>query len=107
MAMKTYRHAVITGASAGLGAEYARQLAAAGTNLVLTARRLDRLEELARELRAKHGVAVDVVQADLLDAAGIGRVERLIAESPDLDLLVNNAGFGGRSGFVRSARRSG
>ncbi len=101
MAPKTYRHALITGASAGLGAEYARQLAAAGTNLVLTARRLDRLEELARELRAKHGVAVDVVQADLLDAAGIERVERLIAESPDLDLLVNNAGFGGRSGFVR------
>lgn len=101
MARKTYRRALITGASAGLGAEYARQLAAAGTSLVLTARRLDRLEELARELRAKHGIAVEVVQADLLDAAGIERVERLIAESPDLDLLVNNAGFGGRSGFVR------
>jgi len=101
MALKTYKHALITGASAGMGAEYARQLAAAGTNLVLTARRLDRLEELARELRAKHGIAVDVVAADLLDDAGIGRVERLIAESPDLDLLVNNAGFGGRSGFVR------
>ena len=73
---------MITGASAGLGAEYARQLAAAGTNLVLVARRLDRLEELARELRAKHGVTVEILQADLSTAEGIGRVERRIAGSP-------------------------
>ena len=93
--------ALITGASAGLGAEYARQLAAAGTSLILTARRLDRLEELARELRAKHGIKVEVIQADLSRDGGIGLVESAIAAGPALDLLVNNAGYGGRTGFAK------
>jgi short-subunit dehydrogenase len=96
----TFESALVTGASAGLGAEYARQLAAAGTSLILTARRLDRLEELARELRAKHGTKIEVIQADLSRDDGIGLVESAIAASPTLDLLVNNAGFGGRTGFV-------
>jgi short-subunit dehydrogenase len=97
----SFRTALVTGASAGLGAEYARQLAAAGTDLVLVARRLDRLEAQAGELRGKHGVSVDVVQADLTDAQDLGRVERIIAESATLDLLVNNAGHGGRTGFIK------
>jgi short-subunit dehydrogenase len=101
MIQHSFRTALVTGASAGLGAEYARQLAAAGTSLVLTARRLDRLETLARELREKHGVAVDVIQADLSASEGVAAVESRIAASPTLDLLVNNAGFGGRTGFVR------
>jgi short-subunit dehydrogenase len=96
-----FRTALITGASAGLGAEYARQLAAAGTGLILVARRQDRLEELARELREKHAVTVDTLQADLSRNEGLGLVERRIAEDATLDLLVNNAGFGGRTGFVR------
>jgi short-subunit dehydrogenase len=101
MARTRYKRAMITGASAGLGTEYARQLAAAGASLVLTARRAERLEDLARKLRAEHGVAVDVVPADLSTDEGIGRVERVLAEDPALDLLVNNAGYGGRTGFVR------
>jgi short-subunit dehydrogenase len=101
MPRSSYSTALITGASSGLGAEYARRLAAAGTDLILTARRRDRLEELARELRDRHGVAVEVIEADLAQDDGIGLVERRIAEDPALDLLVNNAGFGGRGGFVR------
>jgi short-subunit dehydrogenase len=93
-----HRTALITGASAGLGAEYAHQLAAPGTNLILVARRMDRLEELARELREKHDVTVETLQADLSTSDGIQRVERRIAETATLDLLVNNAGFSGGPG---------
>jgi short-subunit dehydrogenase len=98
MSQTIFRTALITGASAGLGAEYARQLAAAGTNLVLVARRLDRLDDLARELREKHVVTVEGLQADLATPEGIERVERRIAETATLDLLINNAGFGGGPG---------
>ncbi|HDT13608.1 MAG TPA: SDR family oxidoreductase [Candidatus Aminicenantes bacterium] len=97
----TFKSALITGASAGLGGEYARQLAAAGIDLILVARRLDRLEALAGELRAKNGIEVEVVQADLVTDEGIGRVEAAITAHPALDLLVNNAGYGGKSGFAR------
>jgi short-subunit dehydrogenase len=101
MPQMTFRSALITGASSGLGAEYARQLAAAGTDLILVARRLCRLEELARELRTRHGVTVEVIQADLSGDDGIERLEKAIAESAALDLLINNAGYGGKTGFVR------
>jgi hypothetical protein len=97
----TFRTALITGASAGLGVEYARRLAAAGTDLVLVARRLDRLEALARELREKHGVKAEALQADLSTADGVARVEDRIARDATLDLLVNDAGFGGGAGFVK------
>jgi len=102
MPRMTFKRAFVTGASAGLGAEFARQLAAAGTDLVLSARRLDRLEELAQELRAEHGVQVEAAQADLTKDEGLSRLERALAADPALDLLVNNAGFGGRRGFVKS-----
>ncbi len=98
MSQKSYQIALITGASAGIGAEFARQLAANGTNLILVARRLDRLNELAREIQAKHAVKVEALQADLATSDGIERVERRIAEEATLDLLVNNAGFGGGKG---------
>ncbi len=98
MAKKSYRTALITGASAGIGAEFARQLAAGGTTLILIARRLDRLTELAQEIQDKHGVKVEALQADLATSEGIERVERRIAEEAALDLLVNNAGFGGGKG---------
>jgi short-subunit dehydrogenase len=102
MAKMIFRTALVTGASAGIGAEYARQLAAAGTNLVLVARRLDKLTALARDLEAKHGIKAAAVKADLATEAGVKRVERIVAGHPGLDLLVNNAGFGGRGGFVKS-----
>jgi len=101
MSQMTLRSALITGASAGMGAEYARQLAAAGTDLVLVARRLDRLEALAGELRGKHGVKVEALQADLSTAEGVAAVERRIGAGAPIDLLVNNAGYGGRTGFSK------
>jgi short-subunit dehydrogenase len=98
MAQRSYRTALITGASAGLGAEFARQLAAAGTDLILVARRLDRLEGLARELELEHSVRAEALAADLLTVEGVAKVEHHLAETETLDLLVNNAGFGGGAG---------
>lgn len=87
--------ALITGASAGLGEEFGRQLAVRGADLVLVARSADRLEELAAELRTSHGVAVEVLAADLTTTEGVQHVVERIADSEHpIDLLVNNAGFG-------------
>lgn len=82
--------ALITGASSGIGAVFARKLAARGHNLILAARREDRLRTLAAELP----VAVETLHTDLSTEAGIAETERAIREHPRLDLLVNNAGFG-------------
>jgi uncharacterized protein len=86
--------ALITGASSGLGAEFARALAARGLDLVLVARRRDRLAELAHSLEAHYHVRAEVIEADLATDPGVAAVERHIAELPDLDYLINNAGFG-------------
>lgn len=89
--------ALITGASAGLGAEFARQLADRGVRLTLVARRAERLEELARTLP----VDVEVLPTDLTSAEGVSLVEaRLAATDQPVDLLVNNAGFGAYGAFV-------
>ena len=85
--------AVITGASSGLGREFARALAAEGISCVLLARREERLEEIAAELRAAHGVAVRVVVADLGDPTGQARAVAAVRDL-EVGLLVNNAGFG-------------
>lgn len=84
--------ALITGASSGIGAVYADRLAARGANLVLVARREDRLKTLAADLRARYGVAVDILVADLTDEAGIRAVEEELRSNTAIDTLVNNAG---------------
>ncbi|WAC68163.1 SDR family NAD(P)-dependent oxidoreductase [Microbacterium sp. SL75] len=84
--------ALITGASSGLGAEFARQLAARGADLVLVARDGAALERVASDVRARWGVEVEVLGADLLDGHALAVVERRLAEG--VDVLVNNAGFG-------------
>jgi len=89
---------LVTGASAGLGADFARALARNGVSSVLTARREDRLGDLAAELEKNYGVSTRVVAADLADPED---VDRLIAAVEDLEisLLVNNAGFGAQGRF--------
>lgn len=87
--------ALITGATAGLGAEFARQLAAEGRPLILVARDAARLESCAEELRHRYGIEVEVLPADLSTAEGCDRVaERLSSGDKPVDTLVNNAGFG-------------
>ncbi|MCF6225992.1 MAG: SDR family oxidoreductase [Xanthomonadales bacterium] len=87
--------ALITGASAGLGAEFARQLAVQGNNLVLTARRTDRLEALAAELTATFGIKTYVYTADLADPRSPQQLfNKLAADGVDIDILINNAGYG-------------
>ncbi|MFE6733953.1 SDR family NAD(P)-dependent oxidoreductase [Microbacterium sp. NPDC057650] len=87
--------ALITGASAGLGAEFARQLAARGADLILVARGVDALEALAAELRSAYGVSADVIAADLSVEADVDIVAARLRDADDpVDLLVNNAGFG-------------
>ena len=86
------RHrALITGASAGIGRELAREFAANGFDLVVVARRRSRLAALKRELEAGHGVSVRVVEADLFDPAAPAALRKRLARLP-IDALVNNAG---------------
>lgn len=96
------RTALITGASSGIGEEFARQLAGHGWDLILVARRQDRLEQLAGELQAGNGIRATALPADLNDEAGVARVEACIASTEDLALLVNNAGFGLTGSFYKS-----
>ncbi len=86
--------AAITGASAGIGATFARTLAARGHDLILIARRPDRLEALAAELAQQNGAKSEIIAADLTAAADLERVAERLAAVPELAILVNNAGFG-------------
>jgi short-subunit dehydrogenase len=84
--------ALVTGASAGIGAVYAERLARRGYDLVLVARRADRLRALSSRLTAAHGTNVTIVEADLTRDADVTRVEQVIRDNPAITLLVNNAG---------------
>ena len=97
--------ALVTGASAGIGAAIARELAKRGHGVILVARRRERLEELAAELRGVHGVRVEVLACDLSDPADRDRLAAWIEElALDVEVLVNNAGFGYAGDFVAAQR---
>ena len=85
--------ALITGASAGLGAEFARQLAARGLHIALVARRKDRLDALAEQLQTSHGIQTRTIAEDLTADGACARVASAVSDL-DIGLLINNAGFG-------------
>lgn len=91
--------ALVTGASSGLGAAFAERLAKDGYDLIIIARRRERLEALARQLQTDHSVNVEVLVADLSMPDDIRQVEKRIEDS-ELELLVNSAGFGGYKPFI-------
>jgi len=91
--------ALITGASSGLGEQYARQLAAMGLNLIVIARRAERLRTLGAELAQAHGIQVEVLALDLLSLRAIDKIA-VAAQQVDLGLVICNAGFGAAGRFL-------
>ncbi len=99
--MSPTRTALITGATSGIGHEFARQLAADGWDLILVARTEARLEEVSSAFAGEYGVRVEAVTADLTDRAQLQLVEARLADpTRPIDLLVNNAGFGLKHRFL-------
>lgn len=97
------RTALVTGASAGIGTAFARLLAAEGYDLLLVARREERLRELAAELESAHGVRCEIAPADLTDrAAPLDVMARADALRMPIDVLINNAGLSGKDRFVET-----
>ena len=93
---------VITGASDGIGAVYADRLARRGHNLILVARRADKLAALADQLRRDTGVAIDVIAADLANPEDLARVETRLRDDDAITGLINNAGIAGETSFIEA-----
>jgi len=97
--------ALITGSSSGIGAEFARQLASQGFDLILVARRIDKLKALSIELQKKYSISAEVLVADLSKLIDTEKVVSRILELDNLDVLINNAGFGVMGNFVDIDRK--
>lgn len=97
---------LITGASTGIGATYAERFARRGHNLVLVARDKSRLEALSSSLREQHGVAIDVIQADLTQANDLTTVEARLRDDASIGILVNNAGAAQSGTFIEQSTDS-
>ena len=101
--MTTLATVLITGASSGIGATYAKRFARRGHDLVLVARDKERLEALAAQLREENGIAVEVLQADLTSATDLSAVEARLREDSRIGVLINNAGLAQAGGFVQQS----
>jgi len=94
-------YTLITGASAGIGEVFAKQLAEQGNNLILTARRKDKLDALAKTLSDTYNVKVETLAADLSTSEGASQIEQQVSQAGwKLNGLINNAGFGDRGAFI-------
>lgn len=103
--MNTLLHrgtALVTGASSGIGAVYADRLARSGYDLILVARRADKLRALAEDLTNRTGRSVETLAADLTDAAGVAKVEDVLKRDASITMLVNNAGIGATAPLLQS-----
>jgi short-subunit dehydrogenase len=101
--VQRFTRALVTGASTGIGAAMASELATRGVDLVIAARSADKLEALAERLRGAHRVVVEVLSGDLTEPDQLRLVEdRLRGEDDPVDLLVNNADFGTTGPFLTS-----
>src|SRR5258706_11029319 len=100
MTTNTRLHALVTGASSGIGTAFAERLARDGYDVILVARRRERLEVLAQSLQASYQINAEVLVADLSKPDSLHLVEKHIAEDSALEMLVNNAGFGGYMPFI-------
>ncbi len=96
--------ALITGSSSGIGAEFARQLAQQGFDLILVARRKEKLDALSKTLQEKYSINVEVIVADLSKISDNEQVIKRINEIENLDMLINNAGFGIMQNFLKIER---
>ena len=105
MSAKGRGTAFVTGATSGIGAAFAEKLASAGYDLIVTGRRVSELNVAAERWRAEHGVQVEVIVAELADRTERGALAALIGRTHDLEVLVNNAGFGLRGRFADAPRR--
>lgn len=94
--------ALITGASSGIGATYAKRLAARGYDLILVARDQARLTTLADVLAQQHAIRVTVMKADLTEEQDLKRVESALANNPEITLLLNNAGMSVEGEFLEA-----
>lgn len=94
--------ALITGASSGIGALYADRLAHAGFNLILVARRADKLRALAENLTTRTGRSIEILSADLTDPTELAGIEEVLRTDASITMLVNNAGVGGTAPLLQS-----
>lgn len=104
--MTTHSSVLITGASSGIGATYAERFARRGHDLVLVARDKARLEALATHLRQQYRVAVDVLQADLIQSSDLEVVEARLRDDSSIGILINNAGIAQSGGFLEQTAQS-
>ena len=100
MKNRLLKSAMVTGASSGIGEAYARLLASLGYDLIIIARRKDRLVSIAKELQDKYGVVVTVLEGDLCNENDVSAIEEKVRSTLNLSVLVNNAGFGTMGQFV-------